>query len=57
MHNIKGSGATVGADMVTALELPEMLQEIIDEGMYLPKRQDCSKRGCQTKVLPVRTKS
>ena len=38
MHNIKVSGATVGADMVTAWEFPEMLLEIIDEGMYLPKQ-------------------
>ena len=37
MHNIKVSGATVGAH-VTAWEFPEMLLEIIDEGMYLPKQ-------------------
>ena len=42
--------------MVAAREFPEMLQEIFDEGMYLPKhifnvvRQDCTERGCQTKV-------
>ena len=38
MHNIKVSDATMGADMVTAWEFPEMLPEIIDEGMYLPKQ-------------------
>ena len=49
MHNIKVSDATMGADMVTAWEFPEMLPEIINEGMYLPKhlmwmRQDYTKR-------------
>ena len=38
MHNIKVSDATMGADMVTAWEFHEMLPEIIDEGMYLPKQ-------------------
>ena len=43
--------------MVTVWEFPETLQEIFDEGMYLPKnifivvRQDCTERGCQTKVI------
>lgn len=43
--------------MVAAWEFPEMLQEIFDEGMYLPKhifyvvRQDCTERVCQRKVI------
>ena len=43
--------------MVAAWEFPEMLQEIFDEGMYLPKhifyvvRQGCTERVCQRKVI------
>ena len=37
LHNIKVSGEAVSADTIAAREFPEMLQEIIDEGTYLPE--------------------
>ena len=57
LYNGKVSGEAASTEMVAAREFPEMLQEIIDEGMYLPKhifnvvRQDYTERGCQTKVI------
>ena len=56
LHSINVSGEAADANIPAAREFPEMLQEIFDEGMYLPKhifnvvRQDCTERGCQTKV-------
>ena len=38
LHNVKVSGEAASADMVAAQEFPEMLREIIDEGVYLPKQ-------------------
>ena len=38
IHNIKVSGEAALVDTVAAQEFPEMLQEIIDEGTYLPKQ-------------------
>ncbi|XP_065756244.1 tigger transposable element-derived protein 1-like [Phocoena phocoena] len=38
LHNVKVSGEAVSADMVAAQEFPKMLQEVIDEGIYLPKQ-------------------
>lgn len=70
-HNIKISGEAVSADRVAALyskipalqEFPEMLWEIIDEGMYLLKQvfnvEETSLylRGCQAEVTSVWRKS
>ena len=38
LHNIKVSGKEASADMVAAWEFLEALQEIIDEGKYLPSQ-------------------
>ena len=35
LQNVKVSGEAASADMVAAQEFPEMLREIIDEGVYL----------------------
>ena len=57
LHSINVSGEAADANISAAREFPEMLQEIFDEGMYLPKhifnvvRQDYTERGCQTKVI------
>ena len=63
LHNVKVSGEAVSADMVAAQEFPKILREIIDEAHIYPRRflmwmrQDCTGRGCQTKVTSVRRKS
>ena len=36
LYNVKVSGEAASTEMVAAREFPEMLQEIIDEGTYLP---------------------
>ena len=36
LYNVKVSGEAASTVMVAAREFPEMLQEIIDEGTYLP---------------------
>ena len=36
LYNGKVSGEAASTEMVAAREFPEMLQEIIDEGTYLP---------------------
>ena len=38
LYNVKVSGEAASTEMVAAREFPEMLQEIIDEGTYLPKQ-------------------
>ena len=38
LYNGKVSGEAASTEMVAAREFPEMLQEIIDEGTYLPKQ-------------------
>ena len=54
-----GGGATSG-DTVSSQEFPEMLQEIIDKTRIYPSRiliqmrQDCTGRGCETKVTSVK---
>ena len=57
LDNVKVSGGATSADRVVSQEFPEMLQEIIDEGMYLPKQDfNMDGRGCQTKVTSVKRK-
>ena len=38
LYNIKANGKIASADRVAALEFPEMLWEITDEGLYLPEQ-------------------
>ena len=38
LHSINVSGEAADANIPAAREFPEMLQEIIDEGTYLPKQ-------------------
>ena len=38
LYNVKVSGEAASTEMVAAREFPKMLQEIIDEGTYLPQQ-------------------
>ena len=38
LQNVKVSGQAASADKVAAWEFPKTLQEIVDEGVYLPKQ-------------------
>jgi len=38
LHNVKVRGEESSADLAAAWEFPELLQEIIDEGGYLPEQ-------------------
>lgn len=48
MHNIKGSG-TVGADMVTAWELPEMLRNYWQKACIYPEARTILKEDARPK--------
>ena len=56
LHSIKVNGEAVSADTVAAREFPEMLQEIIDEGVYLPKQVfNVDETGLYLKRMPHRS--
>ena len=53
-YNVKIKAEATSADTVTPQEFPEMLPEIIDEGMYLPKQVfNVDETGTYWKKMPA----
>ena len=56
LHNVKVSGEPASTDTVAAREFPEMLQEIVDEGAYLPEQVfNVDETGLYWKRMPDRS--
>ena len=56
LHKVKVSGEAARADTVAAQEFPETLQEIIDEGWYLPEQVfNVDETGLYWKRMPDRS--
>ena len=53
LDNVKVSGGATSTDTVVSQEVPEMLQAIINEGMYLPKQDfNMDETGLYWKRMP-----
>ena len=53
LHNVKVTDKAVSTDTVAAWEFPETLQEIIDEGTYLPEQGfNVDETGLSWKRMP-----